>query len=105
MSEEYSFDREDVLQWLGGREPSDIRAVLMVLGKDPDCPNIELDRDPEELLDEIDEDWPGLDILLVAIEEALAVDRERLEHLMSYEEPEADPDLELPDIEDEPEDD
>jgi len=105
MSDEYRFDRDDVLQWLGGRDTADIRAVLMVLGKDPDCPNIELDRDPGELLDEIDGDWPNLDTLVAAIEEALAIEPDRLACLLRYEEPEVEPDLELPEVEDTPGDD
>ena len=107
MSEEPRFDRGDVLQWLEGQDPNDIRAVMMALSKNPDCPNFELDREPHDLLDELDDEWPDLQTLLTAIEEALAIEPDRLESLLSYEEPEPDPELELelPEVEDEPDED
>ncbi|MBN2538214.1 hypothetical protein JXB37_08065 [candidate division WOR-3 bacterium] len=102
MNEAPRFDRDDVLLWLGGQDPNDIRAVMMALGRNPDCPNFELDRDPQELLDELDDEWPDVGTLLVAIEEALAIEPDRLERLLRYEEDEPDPELELPEVDDEP---
>jgi len=84
------FTREDLLQWLECQSIDRIREVVVSLGEDPDCPNIELDREPDELLEQFEGEFPTAERLRQAIEDALGLDHEKLRRELDYREPEPD---------------
>jgi len=95
------FTREDLLQWLECQNVERIREVLVSLGEDPDCPNIELDREPDELLEQFEGEFPTAERLRQAIEDALGLDHEKLRRELDYRE--SEPDELPPELESEPE--